>query len=258
MPIPTIIKASCLIENPRNEIIGIVIPSFKESANIRNLLLEIRKFIPDSKIAIVDDSPDNETVSVVQALRFNNLTLIHRAYKGGRGSAVLEGMHALIKENCSRIIEMDADFSHPPKQLTELISLSCNQNLDLLIASRYLPSSQILNWPFSRRIFSLSSNHLARWLLQVPISDYTNGYRIYSKCAVLKILETCGRLGSGFISLSEILVNLFYRDFKVGETPTIFTNRLRGESSVTFKEIKNALFGLVKIYFLKKQLISIK
>ncbi|MDB6059760.1 MAG: polyprenol monophosphomannose synthase, partial [Verrucomicrobiales bacterium] len=177
-----------------------------------------------------------------------------RTSKGGRGSAVLEGLRQLTALGCSQFVEIDADFSHPPSQLPSLLKEARERNLDMLVASRYLPQSAIKNWPLSRRVFSKCSNILARIVLGVPIADYTNGYRVYSSAAVRIVNETCGRHGKGFISLSEILVNLYFRGLRVGETPTIFVNRARGESSVNSQEIKNALVGLFRIYSLKRQL----
>ena len=86
------------------------------------------------------------------------------------------------------------------------------------------------------------------------MSDYTNGFRLYSKKAAAELVNTCGKLGNGFISLSEILVNLYYRQYSIGEVPTVFVNRIRGESSLSFKEIWNAVVGLKRIYQLKRQL----
>lgn len=236
--------------------VGIVIPTFKEADNIANLIGAIRKELPNVEIVVVDDSPDEATKQAVEKLNEPATSVIHRTAKGGRGSAVLEGLRILLEKDCQRLAEMDADFSHPPSQLPALIKEAADRNLDLLVASRYLPSSRIENWPLSRRMFSIASNHLARFLLRVPICDYTNGYRIYSRRAGETIVGNCGKLGTGFIALSEILVNVYYSGLKVGETPTIFTNRLRGESSVNYHEIKNAFFGLWKIYLLKKRLVA--
>src|SRR5882724_7400408 len=225
-------------------VVGIVVPAYKEADNIGNLVHKILEFAPDAQIVVVDDSPDPATQEAVERLRLPNVGVIHRNAKGGRGSAVLDGVRTLLERGCSPILEMDADFSHPPSQIPELLREAPARGLDMLIASRYLPESEIHNWPFSRRVFSKCSNLLARVVLGVPITDYTNGYRIYSLPAARLIAETCGRKGKGFISLSEILVNLHYRGFRVGEVPTIFVNRTRGESSVNFEEIKNALTGL--------------
>ena len=237
---------------------GIVIPTYREQDNICALILAVLKAVPNSEIIVVDDSPDLETVKAVESLHLRNVAVVHRAEKGGRGSAVLVGIDQLIKKSCLTIVEMDADFSHPPNQIAQLLAVQSEKNLDLLIASRYLPGSTILNWPYSRRIFSRSSNWLARLLLGVPISDYTNGFRVYSRSAAQLILNTCGKLGKGFISLSEILVNLYYRGYKVSEVPTIFTNRLRGESSISTSEISNAAVGLLQIFRLKRKLTKKK
>ena len=206
------------------------------------------------QIVVVDDSPDQSTVDAVVAVGSPNVSAIHRAGKGGRGSAVLEGVKRLRELGCTRVIEMDADFSHPPTQIPELLEAADRRGLDLLIASRYLGGSRIENWPVTRRVFSRCSNWLARATLRVPVRDYTNGYRVYSARAADLIVQECGRLGKGFISLSEILVNLYYRNMKVGEVPTRFVNRVRGESSVSVQEIEHAVVGLFKIWGLKRKL----
>ncbi len=234
--------------------IGVVVPAFKEHESIVDLVSSVRKSVTDALIVVVDDSPDDKTVEALRTIRGPSLHVIHRTVKGGRGSAVIEGLRYLRSRNVDWAVEMDADFSHPPGQLPQLIEDAKSRKLDLLIASRYLPESQILNWPLTRRAFSLASNQLARFLLNVPISDYTNGYRVYSAKSIDVIVNECGRLGTGFIALSEILVNVYYRGLRVGEIPTKFVNRVRGESSVDSGEIKNALTGLIKIRSLKNRL----
>jgi len=239
-----------------NADLGVVIPSYLEGANITKLITAIRQFCPGSKIVVVDDSPNTETVDAVNGMKLSQVHTIHRKEKGGRGSAVIEGIQWILNQGCNWVIEMDADFSHPPSQLPGLLNEAKTKRLDLLIASRYLPTSQITNWPLTRRIFSKCSNTLARTLLQVPVHDYTNGYRVYSKGAANLVLSSCGKLGKGFIALSEILVNVYYRGMAVSEVPTQFTNRIRGQSSVNTSEITSALFGLFRILKLKLELVS--
>lgn len=234
--------------------VGIVIPAYKEHESIAPLIADIRSHVADALIVVVDDSPDEKTAEILRPMESATLHYIHRSLKGGRGTAVIEGLRYLVAMDVDYALEMDADFSHPPKQIPELLALASREGLDLLIASRYLAASRILNWPFSRRLFSFGSNHLARFVLGVPVSDYTNGFRVYSGRAARLIGDECGRLGTGFIALSEILVNLYYRGFKVGETPTTFVNRVRGESSLNSGEIANALRGLVRIHGLKNDL----
>jgi len=120
--------------------------------------------------------------------------------------------------------------------------------LDLLIASRYIPPSNLENWPWTRLLFSRFANLVARALLGVPITDYTNGFRAYSREAAECVTATCGRMGKGFIPLSETLLNLHNRGYRIGETPTIFVNRLRGESSVNTEELWNAASGVLRIF----------
>ena len=235
--------------------LGIVIPSYNEAESIASLVTEIRRHVGDSEIVIVDDSPNDLTAAALKPLLNERTHLIRRTKKGGRGTAVIEGIGFLVKKGVDRIVEMDADFSHPPSQIPELAGKAEAEDIDLLIASRYLPNSEIRNWPVSRKVFSFFSNKLARVVLNVPISDYTNGFRCYSARAAEVIVRTCGRLGTGFIALSEILVNLYYRGYKVGEVPTIFVNRVRGESSLNHKEITNAFKGLVRIHGLKRELM---
>lgn len=238
--------------SPPLSTIGISIPTYKEAANIAALIGELRSVVPGARIVVVDDSPDLETARAAEPLVNASTELIHREEKGGRGSAALLGLRRCLAAGCDVILEMDADFSHAPKEMPSLIDAL--RDADMVIGSRYLPQSRIVNWPWSRRLFSHLANVLARTVLRVPIHDYTNGYRAYSRRAAETIDRTCGKLGKGFIPLSEILVNLYYRGFRITEVPTVFVNRARGESSVTFWEIRNALVGLFRIYGLKRAL----
>ena len=147
---------------------------------------------------------------------------------------------------------MDADFSHNPNELKEKIEYFKNHEIDMLIASRYTKNSKIMNWGIFRRVLSLLSNFLARLLLKIPCTDYTNGFRFYSKRAAEKVVSECGKIGGGFIVLSEILVVIHSNNFKIDELSTIFVNRKRGESSVSLKLIISSLLGLIKLYYLKK------
>ena len=237
--------------------IAVVIPAFKESQNIEKLIKLILKVLKDPYIVIVDDSPDKETEKIVK--NFHNINYVYRGKKLGRGSAVVEGMKKIIKKNkIDKIIEMDADLSHDPNEIEENLNYFEKENLDLLISSRYLKDSQVINWSMQRKVFSFLSNKLARLLLKIPVTDYTNGFRIYSKKSAEHIALNCGKIGSGFVVLSEQLVELYFNGYKVDERPTIFKNRVRGESSVNINEISNALLGLFKIYKRKKEILKIK
>ena len=236
--------------------LAVIIPAYRESENILALCDEILSFWPTADILIVDDSPDNFTVDAVENRGLEQVSIIHRETKGGRGSAVVFGISQYIDEEYDFYLEMDADFSHQPSEIPSLVTYAENESLDILIASRYLAESKILNWSLSRRLFSRLANVVARFVLNVPVKDYTNGFRLYSKPAANIVVDNCGQLGSGFIILSEILVNIHYRGCRVGEIQTEFLNRVRGESSLSLSEIWSALVGLIKIHKLKKELVK--
>tara|TARA_Y100000591_G_scaffold219326_1_gene190822 strand:- start:7 stop:714 length:708 start_codon:yes stop_codon:yes gene_type:complete len=229
--------------------IAIVIPTYKEKDNIFKLTNKILKLHPKTRIYVVDDTKDE---NLKKYFKSKKIKYFLRKKQKGRGSAVLYGLKKSLKNTTSKIfIEMDADFSHDPKELKSKILFFKKRNLDLLISSRYLKKSKIINWSLQRLLFSKLSNLLARYLLNVGVTDYTNGYRVYSRRSVKLITKKCGKIGDGFIVLSEILLMIKLNNFKIHELPTIFVNRKRGQSSVNFKLIIQSLVGLIKLYFIK-------
>ncbi len=231
--------------------LGVVIPAYNEGENLVSLVQSIEVAHSGATVIIVDDSIDDQCVTKIKKMKRNGVNIIYRQEKGGRGSAVLEGItFHLENKKLDYILEMDADFSHPPEQIPEILKKAYQDNADMVIASRYLNGSKIVNWPLKRRLFSAFSNKVARFMLRVPVSDYTNGYRLYSRKAADEIVRSCGSAGKGFIALSEILVNLYYRNYTITELPTTFVNRVRGESSLSFQEIMNAVKGLFKIFLM--------
>ena len=234
--------------------IAIIIPTYNEEKNIERLIKNIKLYVGNVLIIVVDDSSNNKISTIIKKKKLDIL-YFNRVKKVGRGSAVIFGLKKLLtKKKIKAFIEMDADFSHDPAELKRNINFFFNNSLDLLIGSRYLKRSKIINWSLSRRIFSFLANFLARNLLQIPITDFTNGFRIYSRRSAKKIINNCGKIGDGFIVLSEILVVLYLNNFKINEIHSKFVNRVRGESSVDFKLILQSFVGLIKIYLKKRKL----
>ena len=234
--------------------IAIIIPTLNESENIHSLVWAIQLRIPKSTIFIVDDSKDEKMKKVIDQKKLK-VEYFHRKNSSGRGSAIIYGLKKAIKKNKYVIfVEMDADFSHDPRELKRNINYFILNNLDLLIGSRYLNDSIIINWGIPRRIFSYLANFLARNLINIDIKDFTNGFRIYSLRAAKKITNRCGNIGDGFIILSEIIVVLKNNFYTIGEIKTKFVNRARGQSSVNLKLIILSFIGLLKLFFIKSRL----
>lgn len=236
--------------------IVVVIPAYLESENLVALCNAIINELTEVSIIIVDDSPNLDSIAAIKKAEFSDVSILNRKSKMGRGSAVLYGMQEFSNKDFDYLIEMDADFSHNPNELKGLLSAATDKHADLVIASRYLDNSKIVDWPLKRLFFSKFSNILARRLLKIPVADYTNGFRIYSPRSVELILNTCGKSGDGFIALSEILLNLHLQDYKIAEVETVFVNRIRGQSSLSKKEITGAIKGLITLY--RKRLAEAK
>tara|TARA_B100000965_G_scaffold362194_1_gene344072 strand:- start:46 stop:753 length:708 start_codon:yes stop_codon:yes gene_type:complete len=232
--------------------IGFVLPCYNEFDNIFILIKQIKKIFKNHLIVVIDDSSTNEIKKRIR--NYKKIKYYKRKPKSGRGSAVLFGMDKVLKDSkVDLIVEMDTDLSSHPKELPGNIKYFKKENLDLLVMSRYLKGSKIINWPFRRRLFSYLSNKLANFLLKVNVSDYTMGYRIYSRSATKHVVKNCGKVGDGFIVLSEILSELNLNNFKIKDVKTIFINRVKGSSTVNFKLIYESLIGIFKIYLNKSK-----
>lgn len=224
---------------------GIIIPAYNEEKNIVSLVDNIRRSSAPKFIIIIDDSKR----SMKSYLLKKNIIYIHRKKKLGRGSAVILGMKILIKKKIETFIEMDADHSHSPFEIKKNLFLFNKKNLDLLIASRYEKKSQIIGWPLRRRILSRLANLLAKFFLKVPINDYTNGFRIYSRRAVLRVIKNFRNITGEFIILSEIVAELYYANYLIDSIDTKFVDRKFGKSSVNFNLLIKSFFGLLLIFF---------
>ncbi len=236
------------------EKVTIVIPTYNEEKNIFKLTKDLFKILPNSLIYVVDDTKNSSVGKILQ--KNKKIKYFLRKNKKGRGSAVLYGLRKSLKNKCNTFIEMDADFSHRPKEIKKNLNIFKKKKLDLLVSSRYLPDSKIYNWSISRRIFSILANFLAKLLLRVKVTDYTNGFRIYSRKSANLIVKKCGNIGDGFIVLSEILLTINTNGLKIDEVPSIFINRKRGESSVNFLLIIQSLIGVIKLYLIKNKILN--
>jgi dolichol-phosphate mannosyltransferase len=228
--------------------VALVIPTYNEADNIVRMIHELYRIIPHLNIIIVDDNSPDGTGRAAENLRrtYPRLEVIHRRGKGGRGGATIAGFKRALAMGADLICEMDADFSHNPQELPRLLDKS--RECDLVIGSRYLPSSRIVNWPWLRRFFSKLANLYARALLGIPIKDYTNGYRCFRR-ATLQAVDFSAIDSSGYIVLSEIAMQIHRRSFTIGEVPTVFVNRVRGESNLSKREVWSAFSSVLRLWW---------
>jgi len=225
---------------------SIVIPTYNERDNIVKLVEEIKKIVPyTSRILIVDDNSPDGTALILQDLNIHNLTVLVRYDERGLGSAIRYGIKKAIERKSDFIVTMDADFSHDPKYLPEMMKIALNENYDLVIGSRYVKGGGIENWPFSRRIISRGANYLFKLVSHSPINDNTSNYRIYSRKAALLALECDTTNGYEFqiCSIFKIIRN----NLTFKEYPIIFVDRKTGKSKLDFREILNWFLYIVKL-----------
>ena len=225
----------------------LVIPTYNERDNLRPLVEQILRLPHSLLVVVVDDSSPDGTGQVADevAKQTPGVKVIHRSGKGGRGSACIAGFrYALEETDAPLVMEMDADFSHHPRYVPALIDKA--QEYDVVIGSRYLRDSRIVDWGLSRRIFSRLANLFARVMLGVPISDYTNGFRCYRR-AVLEALDFESIQATGYIVLSEMALILHKHGARFGEVPTVFVNRQRGKSNTTLSEIIDAFTTVLEL-----------
>jgi dolichol-phosphate mannosyltransferase len=220
----------------------IVLPVFNEYTTlpifIEDLLLNIDL---NTAIVVIDDSKPKVLDASYKGI--SNIHILENDHKQGRGAAVRQGMkYAEFNfPKATRIIESDSDGSHSVNDIVKII----NQPLDydLLIGSRYLNESQIINWPLYRRFFSHLLNFTIPKLISVNSTDLTNGLRSYSISTTRMILSHQNVL-NGFMNLSETAKIISKHQLVIKEVPIKFLNRTSGKSSVTFNELYKSLKGL--------------
>lgn len=227
----------------------VIVPTYNERENIAALIERILHCSPDIDVLVVDDESPDGTPDVVRGLASTSggrLSLLRRKGKGGRGSAVLAGFRFALERDYRVVFEMDADFSHNPDEIPRF--LEAIRRYDVIVGSRYLPGSEIHDWGWRRTFFSHWANVYARFVLRIPLSDYTNGFRCYRREAI-EALEQDKIDAKGYVVLSEVAYQLYRKGFSIGELPTVFVNRRRGISNLSPHEIKEAFLSVLRIRF---------
>ena len=239
---------------PQYQKTAVIVPTYNEAENIKILHDSIRKISPEILIVAVDDNSPDGTSDLVETLRKkdNHLFLIQRPEKSGRGGAVMAGMKLCLEKGMEYIFEMDADMSHDPKDIPHFLA-NIDDDQTVVIGSKHLKGSTILEWGFDRILLSRLANIFARIMLGIPLTDYTNGYRCYPRKA-LEAIDFSKVNARGYVVLSEMAYQLHHKGFKLKEIPIIFLNRRRGLSNLTHKEVTGAISAILQLRWQESKL----
>jgi len=234
----------------------IIIPTYNESKTILDIIRIIFSLNKDYNVLIVDDnSPDLTSNIILKAQKtFSNLHLITRKNKRGLGTAYCAGFQWAIDNNYNKVIQIDADLSHNPKDIPILLKES--EFFDLVIGSRYIGSINVVNWPLSRLILSYSANIYSKLITGLPIKDSTGGFKCFN-IRVLKSIDFSKIKSNGYSFQIEMNFLSWINKFKIKEIPIVFHDRTVGESKMSNKIIFEAIY-MVPLLRIKKLLGIIK
>ena len=227
----------------------IVIPTFNERENINPLLKSIfsQKIAVD--VLILDDnSPDGTKKVVLENKKKykDKLHLINREKKEGLGKAYIEGFKWALKKKYKKIIQMDADLSHPPEKLIDILNEL--ELYDYVIGSRYINGIRVINWPLNRILLSIGASWYVNLITRLPIKDPTAGFVGYNRTSLLSLnLDKIMFVGYAF--QIEMKFKLWKLGFNFKEIPITFKNRINGESKMNSSIISEAIFGVIIIKF---------
>lgn len=231
--------------------VGVILPTYCEASNIKNLIEEIESLNLNISILVIDDSSPDGTADIVRNLqkKYGNILLYVRPQKLGLGTAITDGFRIFLSlRNVPKcIITMDADYSHNPNDIPRLVA-AFRGGYDLVIGSRYRSGGGTVDWSVIRQVISKGANFIASVVVKAGICDYTSGFRCYSTRLVGGII---GDLHSQTYEIQiETVRQASLKGFKLGEVPITFVNRKGGKSKLAFNEIKQFIsYMLTKVIF---------
>lgn len=230
----------------------VIVPTYNEILNIEKLIFLIMNVKNNFDVLVVDDNSPDKTFVKVSKLRekFNNrLFLLLRKKKEGLGKAYLDGFNWAIKKKYDYIFQMDGDFSHDPLELDAMYK-KINSGIDVVIGSRYLNGINVINWPLSRIILSKGASYYVKLITGIPISDPTSGF-VGFKSKVLNSISLDKIKFIGYAFQIELKYKSWKKGFSLDEHSIIFKNRVKGKSKMNGSIIWEAIYGVLKLKFLK-------
>jgi dolichol-phosphate mannosyltransferase len=232
-------------ESSPNRSVVVIIPTYNERENLDSIVDRVRVSVPDAHVLVVDDnSPDGTgTLADELAAEDAHIHVLHRSEKKGLGAAYITGFRWALDEGFSAVVEMDADGSHQPEQLRFL--LAALDRSDLVIGSRWVPGSYVINWPKSRQLLSRSGNAYARLMLGIRLRDLTAGYRVYRDTTLRRIgLESLQ--SQGYCFQVDVTVRALRAGLVIIELPITFVDRAIGKSKMNGTIVAEALWRITQ------------
>lgn len=231
----------------------VIVPTYSEKENIVQIIEAVMSQPKDFNLLIVDDNSPDGTAALVKEMQktYNTgpekrLHLLQRTGKLGLGTAYIEGFNIALRKGYDYVLEMDADFSHDPRDLNRLY-LACAENgYDLAVGSRYSSGVNVVNWPMKRVLLSYFASRYVRFITGIPIHDTTAGFVCYRKEVLQKIpLDRIKFVGYAF-QIEMKFLTWKYR-FKITEVPIIFTDRTLGQSKMSVGIFKEGFLGVIQM-----------
>ena len=227
----------------------VIIPTYNEIENIEAIIKAVFSQSTAIHILVVDDnSPDLTALKVkeLQNVFPDKLFLEVRKEKSGLGTAYIHGFKWCLKKGYNYIFEMDADFSHDPKDVIKLYNACHIEGADMAIGSRYATGVNVVNWPMSRVLMSYLASKYVRLITGMKIHDTTAGFVCYKR-HVLEAIDLDAVKFIGYAFQIEMKFKVYLKKFKIVEVPVIFTDRTRGESKLSSGIISEAIFGVISM-----------
>lgn len=218
----------------------IVIPTYNERENLSNIIGEILDQSPVLEILVVDDASPDGTGKLADELAATSgrVHVLHRPGKLGLGSAYIEGFRLALERDYDYIFEMDADYSHDPKELPNFLKAA--QDYDVVIGSRYIGGVRILNWPIKRLMLSYGASVYTRLITGLKLIDTTSGFKCFRR-EVLAALDLDKIHSDGYSFQIELNFLCQRKGFSLKEIPIVFSDRMQGHSKMNKGIIAEAL-----------------
>lgn len=228
----------------------VVIATYDERENIGSLIPNVLALREDIEVLVIDDASPDGTGELAEELagKTGRVEVIHREGKLGLGTALKMGLLHAVKKKADLVATMDADHSHAPKYLPQLIDRMEKTKAGIVLGSRYVAGGGVRNWGLRRRVLSRTANMYARVATGIKTRDCTTGYRVYNS-EFLKKADIRGIGSRGYSFLVEIIVLAQRGGFSVEEVPIIFVDRIRGQSKINFEEAAGGAINLLKLRF---------